>query len=72
MKHQRIFSVEQIKVPQLLPHVLREYSKEVIINNPQNILEFSRQYFERMMLQENNGHYPAEQSLHVLKHASEK
>ena len=45
-KEMRIFSVEQVVVPPTLPLVLKNYAKEVIMANPQNIIEFSRQYFE--------------------------
>jgi hypothetical protein len=41
-KKMRIFSVEQVQVPAALPEILRNYSKEVIMNNPQDIVFFSR------------------------------
>jgi hypothetical protein len=44
-KKMRIFSVEQVQVPPTLPEILRNYSKEVIMNNPHDIVNFSRQYF---------------------------
>ena len=41
----RIFSAEQINVPEELPTILKNYSKEVIRNNPPDIIKFSRQYY---------------------------
>jgi len=41
----RIFSAEQIVVHPELPSVLKNYSKEVIRKNPDNVIQFSRQYF---------------------------
>ncbi len=48
-KEMRIFSVEQVKVPPALPEILKDFSKAVIANNPSNIIEFSRQYFEEKL-----------------------
>ena len=45
----RIFDADQIKVHSDLPAILKAYSKEVIRNSPQNIITFSRQYFEDQM-----------------------
>ena len=42
----RIFCAEQIEVPDALPEILKNYSKAVIRNNPENIISFSRKYFE--------------------------
>ena len=47
----RIFSVEQVHVPPTLPEILRNYSKEVILNNPHDIITFSRKYFEKMYIE---------------------
>ena len=46
VKEMRIFSAEQIEVPPTLPEILKNFSKEVIRNNPENLIKFSREYFE--------------------------
>ena len=46
VKEMRIFCAEQIEVPESLPEILKNYSKAVIRNNPENIISFSRKYFE--------------------------
>jgi hypothetical protein len=45
----RIFSADQIEVPQDLPSILKEFSKEVIKCNPENLVEFCRIYFEEKL-----------------------
>ena len=47
VREMRIFSAEQIEVPQDLPTILKDYSKEVIRANPKDLIKFSREYFER-------------------------
>jgi hypothetical protein len=42
IKQMRIFCAEQIEVPQELPEILKNYSKAVIRNNPQDVIEFSK------------------------------
>ena len=44
IKEMRIFCAEQIEVPDALPEILKNYSKAVIRNNPENIIAFSRKY----------------------------
>jgi hypothetical protein len=44
IKEMRIFCAEQIEVPTDLPEILKNYSKAVIRNNPQDIVDFSRKY----------------------------
>ena len=46
VREMRIFSAEQIEVPQTLPEILKNFSKEVIRNNPEDLVKFSRDYFE--------------------------
>ena len=46
VREMRIFSAEQIVVPPTLPEILKDFSKEVIRNNPQDLVKFSRDYFE--------------------------
>ena len=43
VREMRIFSAEQIVVPEDLPTLLKNYSKEVIRHNPQDIIKFSRE-----------------------------
>ena len=38
----RIFCAEQIEVPKELPEILKNYSKIIIRNNPNDIVDFSR------------------------------
>ena len=45
----RVFSAEQIVVPDDLPGILKNYSKEVIRSNPEDIVKFSREYFEGLL-----------------------
>jgi uncharacterized protein YbaA (DUF1428 family) len=47
MEVERIFSADQIKVHPELANILREYSKAVIRANPDDILEFSWNYFKK-------------------------
>ena len=55
VKQQRIFSVDQVVVPPELPIILKEFSKDVIMSNPQNIIEFSKMYFEKKWLEMGGG-----------------
>ena len=45
VREMRIFSAEQIEVPPALPEILKDFSKEVIRNNPEDLVGFCRQYF---------------------------
>ena len=45
MDNERIYCVEQIRIPPELPTILREWSKAVLDTQPQNIIEFSSKYF---------------------------
>ena len=45
----RIFSADQIEVPQDLPTILKEFSKAVITANPDNLVQFCREYFENIV-----------------------
>ena len=47
LEQQRIYSAEQIVVPPALPQIVKEWTKEVIRNNPKDIVGWSTQYFER-------------------------
>ena len=47
VREMRIFSAEQIEVPEDLPEILKNFSKEVIRKDPENLVKFSREYFEK-------------------------
>lgn len=49
VREMRIFSAEQIVVQEKLPEILKNYAKEVIRNNPDDIIKFSRMYFEQLL-----------------------
>lgn len=42
----RIFSADQIVVPPELPGILKDFSKEVIRENPDDLISFSKDWFE--------------------------
>ena len=46
VREMRIFSADQIVVPEELPQILKEFSKEVIRQNPGDVVQFSKEYFE--------------------------
>ena len=46
MDNDRIWSSEQINVPQELPQIMKEYTKAVIRANPPDVLSFSIDYFK--------------------------
>ena len=45
----RIFSAEQIVVPDDFPGILKNFTKEVVRNNPDNIYTYARSYFESIL-----------------------
>ena len=47
-----VYSAEQIVIPSDLGDILKAYSKEVIRNEPENIYEFSAQYFAQFVTSE--------------------
>ncbi len=47
MEVERIFSAEQIEVHPDLAGIIKEYTKAVIKTNPDDLLEFSWQYFKK-------------------------
>lgn len=59
LNQKRIFTTDEVHVHPLLQSVMKEFAKEVILNNPKNIAKFAREYFERMMHQHKNddGHH---------------
>ena len=48
-KEGRIFAADQINVPAEVPMLLKNYSKEVIKANPDDLITFSREYFEKIL-----------------------
>ena len=71
IKENRIFCAEQIVVPDELPEILKNYSKAVIKNNPENIISFSRKYFENLKAQRNNNKKESQSTL-AMPHENKK
>ncbi len=63
VKEMRIFAPEQIEVPSTLPEILKNYSKAVIRNNPENIISFSRKYFEDLKAERDKNKKESEETL---------
>ena len=63
VKEMRIFCAEQIEVPDALPEILKNYSKAVIRNNPENIISFSRKYFEDLKAERDKNKKDSEMTL---------
>ncbi len=63
IKEMRIFCAEQIEVPDALPEILKNYSKAVIRNNPENIISFSRKYFEDLKAERDKNKKDSEATL---------
>ena len=63
IKEMRIFCAEQIEVPDALPEILKNYSKAVIRNNPENIISFSRKYFEDLKAERDKNKKESEATL---------
>jgi len=63
IKAMRIFCAEQIEVPTELPDILKNYSKSVIRANPEDIIDFSRKYFEDLLEERKKGLPDSEQKL---------
>ena len=63
IKEMRIFCAEQIEVPDTLPEILKNYSKAVIRNNPENIISFSRKYFEDLKAERDKNKKDSEAAL---------
>jgi hypothetical protein len=60
VKDMRIFSAEQIIVPDDFPKILKDYTKEVVrkgVAGEQDIIKFSMAYFEQLLREraENGG-----------------
>ena len=53
VRQMRIFAAEQIEVPDEFPGILKNFVKEVVRNQPENMVEFSRQYFETLFKERN-------------------
>ena len=65
VKEMRIFCAEQIEVPETLPDILKNYSKAVIRANPENIISFSRKYFEDKKAERDKNKKESEETLDV-------
>ena len=65
IKEMRIFCAEQIEVPDALPEILKNYSKAVIRENPENIISFSRKYFENLKAERDKNKKESEQTLNA-------
>ena len=63
VKEMRIFCAEQIEVPDALPEIWKNYSKAVIRNNPENIISFSRKYFEDLKTERDKNKKESEATL---------
>merc|ERR1719174_2991926 len=48
MEVQPIYCAEQIVLPQDLPEVLKNFTKEVIRHDPEDVLQFSALYFDNL------------------------
>jgi hypothetical protein len=49
IREMRIFAPDQIEVQTEVPRMLVNYSKEVIRKNPEDIIKFSKLYFEALL-----------------------
>ncbi|CDW76891.1 protein kinase domain containing protein [Stylonychia lemnae] len=49
VKEMRIFSAEQIIVQDDFPKILKDFTKEIIRKNPDDITKFGREYFEQVL-----------------------
>jgi len=67
VKKNYIFSSEQIVVPDDFPAILKNFTKEVIRKNPDNLVGFSKQYFQAML--EDRGYF---QDLRNAQEAAEQ
>ena len=65
IKEMRIFCAEQIEEPDALPEILKNYSKAVIRENPENIISFSRRYFENLKAERDKDKKESEQTLNA-------
>ena len=65
VKEMRIFCAEQIEVPETLTDNLKNYSKAVIRANPENIISFSRKYFEDLKAEKDKNKKESDETLDV-------
>eukprot|EP00347_Sterkiella_histriomuscorum_P012801 403367176 len=49
VKEMRIFSAEQIIVQDEFPKILKDFTKEIIRKNPEDIIKFGKEYFELIL-----------------------
>ena len=60
VRQMRIFAAEQIEVPDAFPGILKNFIKEVVREQPEQLVTFSRQYFENLL--KARGDYSPDQS----------
>jgi len=65
VREMRIFAAEQIEVPDEFPGILKSFVKEVVRNHPENIVEFSREYFENLLKERGMYEAPDRQRVEV-------
>ena len=64
VKEMRIFSADQIFVPDEFPKILKDYTKEVVrkgVSGEQDIIKFSLQYFEQLLRERDDGGFEIRQ-----------
>mgnify|MGYP000606472191 CR=1 FL=1 len=49
VKEMRIFSADQILVPDEFPKIMKDFTKEVVRKSPEDIIKFSKAYFESLL-----------------------
>jgi serine/threonine protein kinase len=49
VKEMRIFSADQILVPDEFPKIMKDFTKEVVRKSPEDIVKFSKAYFETLL-----------------------
>jgi hypothetical protein len=49
VQEMRIFAAEQIDVPDEFPGILKNFIKEVVRAQPDELVKFSKDYFEELM-----------------------
>lgn len=55
MEVERIFSADQIKIHPELAQILRDYTKAAIRANPDDLLDFSWNYFRKQVEEQDSG-----------------
>ncbi|KAK2951904.1 hypothetical protein BLNAU_13140 [Blattamonas nauphoetae] len=58
---ERMYCAEQINVPLELPEILKAFIKQVVLENPQNLVEFGARYFTELANETMDFEFPLEQ-----------